>query len=140
MVLPKIITGDCHIDQRGTLIYNNNFDATCVKRVYFIENSNDSVVRGWQGHKIEKRWFSAVLGSFKIRLIKINNWELPGKELSPIEYEINSDKMEVLYVPKGYVTSIQSMEKNSKLLVMADYLIGETKDEYRYPINYFEKE
>jgi dTDP-4-dehydrorhamnose 3,5-epimerase-like enzyme len=140
MELPKIIIGDCHIDHRGTLFYNNNFDATSVKRVYFIENRNDSVVRGWQGHKIEKRWFSAVLGSFKIRMIKINNWELPSKDLNSVDYKINSDKLEVLYVPKGYVTSIQSMEKNAKLLVMADYLIGETKDEYRYPINYFEKE
>jgi hypothetical protein len=24
--------------------------------------------------------------------------------------------------------------------VMANYLLGETKDEYRYPISYFEKE
>jgi dTDP-4-dehydrorhamnose 3,5-epimerase-like enzyme len=140
MELPKIIKGDCHIDHRGTLSYNNNFDATGVKRVYFIENKNDNVVRGWQGHKIEKRWFCAAIGSFIIRLIKINNWELPSKELRCIEYEINSDKLEVLYVPKGYVTSIQSIGENAKLLVMANYLIGETKDEYRYPINYFKKE
>ena len=140
MDIPKIIIGDCHIDNRGTLIYNNNFDTTSVKRIYFIENKNNSVIRGWQGHNIEKRWFSAVIGSFKIRLIKIDNWELPSKELSSIEYKITSDKMEVLFVPNGYVTSIQSMQKNAKLLVMGNYLIGETKDEYRYPINYFEKE
>ena len=139
MEFPKIISGDCHVDYRGALIYNNNFDATNVKRVYFIENKNESIIRGWQGHKIEKRWFSPVIGSFKIRLIKINSWEFPSKDLSFVEYEIKSDKLDVLYVPQGYVTSIQSVGKNTKLLVMANFLIEETKDEYRYPINYFEK-
>ena len=139
MEFPKIISGDCHVDHRGALIYNNNFDATNVKRIYFIENKNESIIRGWQGHKIEKRWFSPVMGSFKIRLIKINSWELPSKDLSFVEFEIKSDKLDVLYVPQEYVTSIQSVGENTKLLVMANFLIGETKDEYRYPINYFEK-
>jgi len=47
--------------------------------------------------------------------------------------------MDVLHVPPGYVSSIQSQEKSSKLLVMSDYLLGEIQDEYRYDITYFKK-
>jgi hypothetical protein len=52
---------------------------------------------------------------------------------------LNSNTLDVLHIPKGYISSIQALEEFSKLLVMGDYLLGELKDEYRYPPNYFEK-
>ena len=134
---PKIITGNSHTDIRGTLFYNNDFDASAVKRIYVIENATTEVIRAWQGHKIEQRWFSAINGSFKIGLIKIDNWENPAKNLEMLTFTINADTLEVLHVPQGYVSSIQAMEEGSKLLVMADYLLGEIKDEYRFEPNYF---
>jgi len=134
---PKLINGNCHSDQRGTLLYNNDFDASLIKRIYIIENESTRFIRGWQGHQIEQRWFSVVSGKFKIQLIEIDNWEKPSVNLEAFTYLIDSEKLNVLHVPKGYVSSIQSLELNSKLLVMADYLLGEIKDEYRYDIDYF---
>lgn len=134
---PKLINGNCHSDQRGTLLYNNDFDASLIKRIYIIENESTQFIRGWQGHQIEERWFSVVSGKFKIQLIKIDNWETPSVNLEVFTYLIDSEKLNVLHVPKGYVSSIQSLELNSKLLVMADYLLGEMKDEYRFDIDYF---
>ncbi|MFH6937374.1 WxcM-like domain-containing protein [Flavobacterium sp. FlaQc-30] len=133
----KLINGNCHSDPRGTLLYNNDFDASMVKRIYIIENESPEFIRGWQGHQIEQRWFSVVSGKFKIQLIKINNWEKPSLNLEVFTYLIDSEKLNVLHIPQGYVSSIQSLELNSKLLVMADYLLGEIKDEYRYDIDYF---
>jgi len=68
-MIPKIITGNSHTDTRGTLYYNNDFDASEIKRVYVIENATTDIIRAWQGHKIEQRWFSAIKGSFKIGLM-----------------------------------------------------------------------
>lgn len=134
---PKLIKGDCHSDQRGSLFYNNDFDASMIKRIYVIENHNPEYIRGWQGHKVEQRWFSAITGSFKIHLIEIDNWENPSKNLMPFTFIINMEKLDVLHVPQGYVSSIQTLEEGSKLLVMADYLVEEIEDEYRYEIDYF---
>lgn len=134
---PKLITGNCHSDQRGILLYNNDFDASLIKRIYIIENENIEFKRGWQGHQIEQRWFSAISGKFKIELIQIDNWENPSKDLEIFTYIIDSEKLNVIHVPSGYISSIQSLEFNSRLLVMADYLLGENKDEYRYDIEYF---
>lgn len=134
---PIIISGDCHTDNRGTLLYNNLFDASEVKRVYVIENNNIAFKRGWQGHRIEQRWFSAISGSFKIQLIAIDNWDNPSVELIPFTFMLYANKMDVLHIPKNYVTSIQALEESSKLLVMADYKMGETKDEHRFDIGYF---
>lgn len=136
-MIPKIITGNSHTDARGTLFYNNDFDASTVKRMYVIENVNTDIIRGWQGHKMEQRWFSAIKGSFKIQLIKIDHWDQPSKNLEKLTFVVNAEKLDVLHVPKGYVCSIQSLEEGSKLLIMADYRLNEIIDEFRFPLDYF---
>lgn len=133
----ELIIGNRYADARGQLFYNNDFDASQVKRIYIIENNATNFVRGWQGHQIEQRWFSAVKGKFKIELIQIDNWKQPSMDLKVYSFVIHSDKLDIIHVPQGYVSSIQSLEKDSKLLVMADYLLGEIKDEFRYEIDYF---
>lgn len=133
---PSILKGNSHTDERGTIIYNNDYDASAIKRIYFIENKNLTFIRGWQGHKVEQRWFSAVQGSFKIEVISIDDWDNPiikNRET----FVINSENLDVLHVPKGHITSIQSLEIKSKLMAMSDYNLGEIKDEYRFDINFF---
>jgi dTDP-4-dehydrorhamnose 3,5-epimerase-like enzyme len=136
-MIPKIITGGSHSDTRGTLCFNNDFDASAIKRIYVIENSGTDFIRAWQGHKIEQRWFSVIKGSFKIKLIEIDHWDQPSKNLKKLTFTVNAEKLDVLHIPKGYVSSIQSLQEGSKLLVMADHLLGEIKDEYRYDVDYF---
>ena len=134
---PKIIQGNSHSDYRGLLLYNNDFDATEVKRIYTIENKDSKFIRGWQGHKIEQRWFSVIQGSFIIKLIKIDNWKTPSKNILQLTFKLKSTQLDILHVPSGFISSIQSLEENSKLLVMADNHMGEIKDEYRFETDYF---
>lgn len=136
-MLPRLISGGKHADARGILSFNNDLDLTEVKRIYFIENQDTQVVRAWQGHKTEQRWFTAVKGSFKIELIAIDNWEKPSTKLEKYSFMLSAEQLNVLHIPSGYVNSIQSLETDSKLLVMANYLLGEHQDEYRYSVDYF---
>lgn len=136
-MVPKIIRGGKHTDSRGTLLYNNDFDAFGIKRIYVIENNETTFVRGWQGHRIEQRWFSVLQGRFKLELIAIDSWDNPCKDLERLSFIIDAETLDVLHVPSGYVSSIQSLEEGAKLLVMADYLLGEVQDEYRFDIDYF---
>ncbi|KAB1230550.1 WxcM-like domain-containing protein [Chryseobacterium viscerum] len=138
MNTPEIFEGGKYTDERGKLLFNNNFDLSNIKRIYCIENTEVEFIRGWTGHKVEHRWFSALLGSFIIRLIKIDDWSAPSKELEILEYQLDADKLNVLHVPEGYVSAIQAKEKGAKLLVMANYSLGEIDDDYRFPIDYFE--
>lgn len=134
---PWEIKGKVHTDFRGSLFYNNDFDAKEVKRIYFIENKDTEFVRAWQGHRIEQRWFSAVQGSFEIKLIEVDDWENPSKNLIVHTFILNAIKLDVLHIPQGYISSIQALESDAKLLVMADYSLGEIKDEYRYDADIF---
>ena len=133
----NLISGNCHQDERGQLFYNNDFDLASIKRMYVIENHSVDFVRAWQGHKAEQRWFSAVQGRFKIQLIAVDNWDTPSENLPRIEYHLHSEKLDILHIPAGYISSIQALEKKSKLVVMSDYHLGELNDEFRYPTDYF---
>lgn len=135
---PKLEAGSRYDDLRGKLYFNNSFDASLVKRIYAIENLDTSIMRGWRCHKIEQRWFSAINGSFKITLIKIDNWQSPSKNLEKLTYIIYSETLDILHIPAGFATCIQSIENNSKLLVMADFCLGEQKDDYYFDIDYFD--
>ena len=137
-MVSKLVKGDRHEDLRGTLFYNNDFDMAAVRRIYIIENKSIDVIRAWRGHVIEQRWFSAIKGSFKIELIAIDDWTMPSKKLKRSQYLLDSAKLDVLHVPSGCVSSIQSLEEGAKLLVMADYLMGEIEDQYLFPVDYFD--
>jgi dTDP-4-dehydrorhamnose 3,5-epimerase-like enzyme len=134
---PKLIKGNHHQDTRGSLKYNNDFNVSAVKRLYVIENANVGFKRGWQGHQIEQRWFSAVAGKFIIQLIKVVDWENPNPNVQQSVFELSSDALDVLHVPAGYISCIEAIDDSAKLLVMSDYSLGEIADEYRYPIEYF---
>jgi hypothetical protein len=56
-----------------------------------------NVIRAWQGHTIESRWFNCVKGSFTVKLIEIDNWEKPSKEFKVLRYKLTSEKQEILY-------------------------------------------
>jgi hypothetical protein len=131
-MIPKRIPGGSHSDIRGTLTFNNDFDATSIKRMYTIENADVHFIRGWQGHKIEQRWFSAIKGTFKIQILSIAYFEKGLKDLQPYCFVLKADLMDILHVPAGFVSSIQALEVGAKLLVLADYKIGEVDDEFRF--------
>lgn len=134
---PSIIKGGLYQDERGQLRFNNSFNAFEIKRMYFIENRSTTFERGWQGHKIEQRWFAAVLGKFLINVIATENLEGTNSNLNSLVFEISADSFDVLHIPAGYITCIKALEDNSKLMVMSDYLMGETNDEVRYPLEKF---
>ena len=134
---PTIFSGNHHQDKRGIVRFNNDFNALGIKRIYTLENSDTEFIRAWQGHKIEQRWFSATIGSFKIKLIKIDSWEYPSNNLTILEFILDAENLDILHVPAGYVSAIQSLQEESKLLVFADYAVGEVDDEYRFSADYF---
>ena len=131
-MIPKLIPGGSHSDIRGTLTFNNDFDATSIKRMYTIENADVHFIRGWQGHKIEQRWFSAMKGTFKIQILSIAYFEKGLKDLQPYCFVLKAGQMDILHVPAGFVSSIQALEEGAKLLVLADYKLGEVDDEFRF--------
>ena len=132
-----LLEGKKHQDERGIITFNNDFDASQIKRIYTIENTFLDFIRGWQGHKIEQRWFACMQGSFEIAVIKIDDFENPSKDLIPEYFILKTNNLDFLHIKSGCITAIKAKEENSKLLVLADYSLNEIQDEYRFSLDYF---
>ena len=135
-VKPYIIKGENYTDERGELDFYNDFDMSQIKRVYFTIHRDKEVIRAWQGHKIESRWFCSIKGSFLVKLIEIDNWRDPSNVLRVIEYKLTSEKQEILYIPSGYVNGFKALQTDSKLMIMSNYRFNEVEnDEFRFDKN-----
>lgn len=130
---PGIIQGARHEDARGTLSFINDFAADEVKRFYIAGHPDTSVIRAWQGHKNEQKWFCAIQGSFKIVLLRPDNWEQPSEELPVQEFTLTWDNMQILHIPKGYITGFKALEAGSRLMIFSDRTLQQSlEDDYRY--------
>ena len=136
MKIPKIISGGNHTDERGKIDFINDLDMSAIKRVYFTTHFKTDVVRAWQGHKIESRWFICVKGSFKVKLVAIDDWESPSENLKTLNYTLSESEPAALYIPNGYVNGFKALEENSKLMVMSNFRLNETEnDQFRFDKN-----
>lgn len=134
--IPQLIEGGSFEDHRGRLDFVNDFDAAPIKRVYFSTNANTEFIRAWQGHKIESRWFMCVKGSFKVKLIKIEDYENPPVAPDIYEFILDEDKPNILYIPNSFVNGFQSLKDDSKLLIMSNFGLGENpNDDFRFTLN-----
>ena len=132
----SIINGGFFEDSRGRLDYVNDLDLSKIKRMYFTTNTEVGFFRGWQGHKIESRWFFCVKGSFEVKLVEIDDWDNPSDILDPKVYILEEKKTQVLYIPKGYVNGFSSLEKSSKLMILSNFNLGENNnDDVRFESN-----
>lgn len=129
----EIISPERFVDQRGSLTFFPLWNLSQIKRSYIIEHPDTSVVRAWQGHKRENKWFIVIQGEFKILLVKPDDWTSPSAELEPIVFTIHSSEFKVLHVPGGYASGLTAIEPNSKLMVFSNFTTQESKeDDFRF--------
>ena len=130
--------GGMFSDNRGTVSFVNDFNLAPVKRFYLITHPDTDIVRAWQGHKIECKWFYCTKGSFEIKVVEIDDWVNPSKELVIESYILTANKSQVLAVAEGYATGIRALEIGASLMVFSDKTLDEAKnDDYRFDKNYW---
>jgi dTDP-4-dehydrorhamnose 3,5-epimerase-like enzyme len=128
-----IIQGGIFDDHRGRLAFVNEFNFDDVKRFYTICNNSTDIVRAWQGHRIENKYFYVTSGSFVIGIVKIDNWKNPAKDLPSEKFILSADKSQILKVPAGYATGIKALVENSNLMVFSSNTLEDSSnDEYRF--------
>ncbi len=128
-----IIEGGKYEDVRGKLIFFNDFDMRGVKRFYVIEHPDEQVVRAWQGHQKEEKWFYVIDGSSKMVLVKPDNWQNPSGELKTEEFLLESRQQQVLYVPGGYANGFKALQPKSRIIVFSSFTVEESaNDNFRF--------
>ena len=133
---PTIIQGGLFNDERGSLAFVNDFDLQPIRRFYTITHHNTAVVRAWQGHQKEAKWFYCSNGSFQILSVKIDDWENPSRDLEVISFRLSENNPRILAVPPGYASGFKATEKDSTLIVYSDKDLEASKnDDFRFDKN-----
>jgi len=131
----SIIQGGRHTDERGSIRFVNSFKFKDVKRFYIIEHPKN-IVRAWQGHKIEIKYFYVISGSFLVCRVKIDEWQNPSHDLPVDEFVLSEVDSQILKIPGGYANGFKALEDNSKMLVFSNSDLEESKqDDYRFDKN-----
>lgn len=132
----SIIKGGNFSDDRGVMRFVNDFRFEDVKRFYFIKHLDTSVVRAWQGHQFEKKYFYPISGKFAIAWVEIDDFNNPSDDLTPAVRILSAENSEILAIPKGYANGLKALEPNSELMIFSDMSLEESLNEkIRYPSN-----
>ncbi|RQW04923.1 sugar epimerase, partial [candidate division KSB1 bacterium] len=130
---PLLIDGATHIDERGEIRFVNDALLSGIKRFYMISNKAVDIVRAWQAHKIEAKYFFAVDGAFLIGAVKLDDFENPSPDLSAERFILNSDTPQILYIPPGYANGIHALSEKNLMLIFSTLDLNESMaDDYRF--------
>lgn len=125
----EIIEGDIFKDERGRINTVNSFNFEDVRRCYMIKNASTDIVRGWNGHKCERKWFYCIKGSFALALVEIDDWNAPSHDLVPKVYQLNENHSRIVAVPAGYANCMKALEEDSIMIVYSDKTLEEASND-----------
>jgi dTDP-4-dehydrorhamnose 3,5-epimerase-like enzyme len=133
-----IIQGNTFTDHRGTLLFVNDFHFEGIRRFYTINHPDTSVIRAWQGHKIETKHFFVTKGMFLICWVEIDRWDKPGKSLKVNKQILNAKNPQILMVPAGHANGFKALEFDSTVIIFSDLTLEESaNDTYRFEAGYW---
>lgn len=139
MVYHNLIQGTNFTDVRGKLNFFNAFDMASIVRFYEIKPNNVDIIRAWQAHKKEMKWFYCHTGAFVVHLILVDDFENPAPLLKPKRIVLEAIDPMILEISGGYATGFKAIEENSILQVFSNFSLDESKnDDFRYPIEKWE--
>jgi dTDP-4-dehydrorhamnose 3,5-epimerase-like enzyme len=138
-IKPVLIEGGLAVDDRGQIVFANDFDFKGVKRFYMVSNHRDGFVRAWHAHKKEAKFVLAVDGAAVLGAVKIDNWEIPSKDNEVHRFVLSSTKPSILFIPAGYANGFLTLTKETQLIFFSTSSLEESKgDDYRFDARYWD--
>jgi len=126
---PQLIIGQKFKDERGIITFNNDFDLNPIKRFYTISHPDKNIVRAWQGHKRESKWFRCYSGSFVVAWKLIDDFLNPNNHPCAEFTIVREDDPSILVIPPGYANGLKALKDNSEIMVFSDFQLGESLDD-----------
>lgn len=135
----KIIKGSFHLDTRGLLVFNNDFQYKNIIRSYLVKNKDTSIIRAWHAHQKENKFFNVIQGGFQISAVQIDNFKKPAKNLKVQNFFIKENTGDLLLIPGGYANGFRALYPNSILQIFSNFSLHDSlNDDYRFPYNYWD--
>lgn len=136
---PTFIDGSFFSDIRGRIDFVNDFVVREFCRVYRITHDDTTVIRAWQGHRIEVKAFWVVKGSFVINAVKVDDFDNINKDTKPETFKLEANESKILVIPGGYANGFKALEESSTMVVFSNLRLDDSaKDLVRIDLNTFE--
>lgn len=136
MEKPRLIKGGSFKDERGKIVFCNDFDMQQIKRFYYTSPSENNPIRAWQGHKNESKWFHCIKGNFEIKVIEPDVWIDPSMHSKVYNFDLAENSGDVLFIPGGFINGFKAKKPDSVLMIFSDCSLEESnKDDIRFDIN-----
>ena len=131
---PVFIQGGQRSDDRGAIAFANDVRLDPVRRFYFISNHTTDIIRAWQGHNRETKYFCAVEGEFVVAAVWLDDFADPSTDLRPESFILKAAEPGVLIVPPGHANGMRALTVPNKLLVLSDLPLEDSNEDiYRFP-------
>ena len=130
---PFIINGDLSADDRGELMFVNQFNMELVKRFYVVSNHKQGFIRAWHAHKFESKYVFIVNGAALISTVQIDDWNNPSSDLAIDKFVLTAKKPSILYIPNGYANGFKTLSSDTKIIFFSTSTLGDSiDDDYRF--------
>ncbi len=135
----NFIEGMLSVDDRGQLLYCNDFDMQAVRRFYLVSNHESKFIRAWHAHKKEAKFVLAVSGVALVAAVKIDNWQRPDKDTQVQRYILTDKKPGILAIPPGYANGFMTLVPDTRIMFFSTMTLEQSKgDDYRYDAYYWD--
>ena len=112
LTTPTIIPGASHTDHRGTISFVNDFLFEGVNRFYTIHHPSTSIIRAWQGHIQESKYYYPVKGTWLIAWVKMD-FSIPEDQWIAEHIILKASDNNLLFLPPGYANGFRALESDS---------------------------
>lgn len=135
---PHIIEGGLAVDDRGQLIFANDFKFDGIKRFYVAENFSLDTVRAFHGHLKEEKYTLVVSGSAIVAVVEMDDTKNPSRDKEVHRFVVSARKPSIIYIPSGYANGFKALEVGTKIIFFSTASLEESKgDDYRFPHDYW---
>jgi dTDP-4-dehydrorhamnose 3,5-epimerase-like enzyme len=136
---PRLIPGNIAVDDRGELVFANDFNFDGVKRFYMVSNHQANFIRAWHAHKREAKYVMVVHGAALVGAVKIDDWNAPSRNLDVNRYVLSASQPRILYIPPGYANGFKTLSPGTKVLFFSTASLEESRDDdIRYEARYWD--
>ena len=134
----SLIKGGISVDDRGELLFCNDFDMTDIVRFYQVSNHSSNFIRAWHAHKKESKYVHVASGAAIVAAVKIDNWDEPSKDLKIEKFILSAKTPGILLIPSGYAHGYKTLLPETKLIFFSTSRLDESiNDDFRYDAFYW---
>ena len=135
---PRLIAGGSATDDRGTLLFVNEFDPSSCRRFYAVTNHSAGFIRAWHGHRHEGKFVTVLRGSAIVAAVHVKDWDKPDPKARVHRYVLSERSPAVLYIPPGYANGAMTLTADAMIQYFSTRTLEESKgDDIRFDARFW---